>query len=59
MDGRVNSYSGSLEPLGYDIIPLFSFDDTHRYSITDVDLKRISGEGTLSWNIISKQGGIS
>lgn len=59
MDGRVLSYSGHLQPLGYDIIPLFSFDDENSYQSSDMELIKTEGNGTLSWNIVSTKNGIS
>jgi hypothetical protein len=59
MDSRVLSYSGKLEPLGYDIIPLFSFDDLGTYQPTSLSLKKLTGQGILTWNMLSTTHGIS
>lgn len=60
MDSKVSSYSGSLQPLGFDILPLFFIDETS----TERKVEQLSfnipwWESWISWNIISDNGGIS
>ncbi|MDP2090091.1 MAG: hypothetical protein Q8K30_00710 [Candidatus Gracilibacteria bacterium] len=57
---KVDFYEGSLDPLGYDIVPLFYIDDTGEKKVTDIEFSLISGEETnLAWNVIGKEDGIS
>lgn len=59
MDGKVLSYSGVLAPLGYDIIPLFAFDNDWEYAVSDLDFQILNGAGILNWNILSNIWGIA
>ncbi len=58
-DGRVQSYSGSLDPGGVDIIPLFWIENTGtQHPIDDITFD-ITSSSTLYWNIITENGGVS
>ncbi len=63
MNTRVDSYEGTLDPLGYDIIPLFYLtgsSDVQVQKIGDINLSSLDSDlSELSWNIIGDTGGIS
>jgi len=57
---KVNDYNGSLEPLEYDIIPLFYIDEHGEQKVNMIDFSITFGSGdNLSWNIISRISWIS
>jgi hypothetical protein len=59
-NGKVNSYSWTLAPLAYDIIPLFYIDDEWEKKVNSVYLSVQSWvPNELSWNVIWKDGWIS
>ncbi|MDD3144867.1 MAG: hypothetical protein PHV23_02030 [Candidatus Gracilibacteria bacterium] len=59
-NGKVNNYDGSLEPLGYNIIPLFYIDNTGEQKVNDLTLSISTGNpNDLSWNVVGKLNGIS
>ncbi len=52
-DWKVDEYSWELEPLWYDIIPLFYIDDTGDHWITNYNFDITSwSESDISWNIV-------
>ncbi len=53
MDSKVNSYSGSISPLSYDIIPLFYLDDIWEKKVNKIKLNSSSFVNKLAWNIVS------
>jgi len=58
MDSKVDSYSGSLDPLGFDIVPLFYLvNNWEEKPVTDIVLNSSSVE--ISWNIVSNNGWIA
>jgi len=59
MDGKVGSYTGQLDALSYDIIPLFYLDETDEHKVTELTLQQVSGGGDLTWNIVSREDGMS
>lgn len=57
---KVDSYEWTLEPLWYDIIPLFYIDDTWEKKVTNVEFSiTLWEEANLAWNIIWKEDWIS
>lgn len=59
-DGKVKSYSWTVEPLWYNIIPLFYIDiNEDEKKITDYNLTFTSNKQYISWNILSKNWWIS
>jgi len=56
-NSRVDSYQGSIEPLGIDIIPLFSRWNTGITPSTDIDFTITQGD--ILWNIITKTSWVS
>jgi hypothetical protein len=54
-NGKVQSYTGTLEAYGTDIIPLFYIDD----DIISITQANLNSWVTVSWNIVGEQGGIS
>jgi len=58
MDSKVNSYSGAIDPLGFDIIPLFFLvDGGGEEPVEDITLTSSSPQ--VSWNIVSDNGWIA
>ncbi len=57
-DSKIQSYSGSLDPIGFDIIPLFFLDsgDSPENKATSLSL---DAPDNLSWNLVSTNGGVS
>lgn len=61
-DSKVNSYTGTLDPLKFDIIPLFYLDDsgTPEQRVNSIALEIQEGlNENLSWNIVSSDWGIA
>jgi hypothetical protein len=59
-NGKVNSYDWLLEPLHYDIIPLFYIDDTWEKKTSNVVMNIKSWiSSDLSWNVVWSKDGIS
>jgi hypothetical protein len=59
-NGKVNSYDWLLEPLHYDIIPLFYIDDTWEKKTNNVVMNINSWIPTdLSWNVVWNKDWIS
>jgi hypothetical protein len=59
-NGKVNSYDWLLEPLHYDIIPLFYIDDTWEKKTNNVVMTIKSWVSTdLSWNVVWNKDWIS
>lgn len=60
LNSKVKSFSWNLEPLSYDVIPLFYTDDTWSWQILDMllDIKSWVPD-SLSWNIISSKWWLS
>lgn len=59
-DWKVNTYSWTIKPLWYDIIPLFYEDESGSGKVTSIKFEIISWmHDTLSWNIISETSGIT
>ncbi len=57
---KVWEYNWELEPLSYDIIPLFYLDDTWEHKVLDIDFSVVFwNDSDLNWNIISKNSWIS
>lgn len=57
-DSKVNAYTGSLDPFGFEIVPLFSIDSSWVVASTSwVSLDNVWGE--IAWNIIWNNTGIS
>lgn len=58
---NVSEYSGSLSPLGYDMIPLFYlvWNDIEHKAVNISSHTFSQDEGDLVWNIVSESGGIS
>jgi len=57
---KVDEYEWTLEPLWYDIIPLFYVDDTWEKKVTKIDFSVILwDESDLAWNVIWKENWIS
>lgn len=60
MDSKVHSYSGTLRPLWFDIIPLFYINsDLEEEKVEDVTFNILSPTQKISWNIVSSEWGIS
>ena len=57
---KVSAYTWTLQPLWYDIIPLFYIDDSWEKKVNNIDLSRISWiDESLVWNIIWSDSGLS
>ncbi len=56
-NSKVESYSGSIDALGIDIIPLFSIEDTGINSIDNINFS--NPDASIVWNLITKSGGTS
>ncbi len=57
---KANNYDWSLEPLWYNIIPLFYIDDTWEQKVNDLTLSISTwNPNDLSWNVIWKLNWIS
>lgn len=59
MDSKVDSYSGSILPLNYDIIPLFYLDDAWEHKVNELDLSVLFFQDKLAWNIVSSNSWLS
>lgn len=57
---KVNEYEGDLDPLWYDIIPLFYIDDIWEKKATEIDFSILLwDDADLAWNVIWKNDWIS
>lgn len=56
-NSKVDSYTGNLEPLEIDIIPLFSLSSAGLDSITNMNFS--NSDGRIVWNIITQKWWIS
>lgn len=57
---KTNNYDWKLEPLEYNIIPLFYVNELWEKKVTDIEfLVNLWNINNLSWNLIGKNNGIS